>query len=142
MIDFDFSELDKLAADLGDVGEKAGQHVRRAVEISARNVKEYWAENAKGMDHAPAFPASITYDMGANHSLLRNVFGGGGANSIQADIGPDKDRTQGALGNLIEYGSRNNPPMGLGHGALQRESENFEWQISKAAHESLKELDL
>lgn len=142
MIDFDFSELDKLAADLVDAGENAGPHVRKAVEISARNVKEFWAENAKGMEHAPAFPASITYDMGANHSLLRNAFGGGGASAVQAEIGPDKDRMQGALGNLIEFGSRNNSPMGLGHGALLRESENFEWQISKAAHDALSEAGL
>lgn len=142
MVDFDFSELSKLAADLGEVPDNTGPFLQKAVEVSSQAIKKDWAESAKGMEHAPAFPASITYDMGANHSLLRNVFGGGGANQIQADIGPDKGRRQGALGNLIEFGSRNNPPMGLGHGALQREEPGFQRGIEKAVDDALKASDL
>lgn len=129
-VDFDFSELDQLAADLGEAAKNVGPFVRKAVEVTARNVRDDWRENAKGMDHAPAFPFSITYDLIG--------FQGFGATALNAEIGPDKDRKQGALGNLIEYGSRNNPPQGLGHGALQRNEADFERGIEKAIDDALK----
>lgn len=141
-MDVDFSELDKLAADLGEVPDNVGPNLVKAVEVSARNIKDDWKGQASGMAHAPAFPHSISYDMGANHSFFRNTFGGGGANLITAEIGPDKGRTQGALGNLIEFGSRNNPPQGLGHGALQREEAGFERGLTKAVDDAMREAGL
>lgn len=142
MVFIDSSELDKLAADLESAAKNIGPKLVQAIETSARNIKDDWKEQASGMAHAPRFPHSITYDIGANHSLLRNVFGGGGANEIIAQIGPDKDRPQGALGNLIEFGSINNPPMGLGHGALNREEAGFQRGLEQAVDEAMKEADL
>lgn len=122
--DIDSRELDRLAADLGEVADTAGRYVRAAVEVSARRVKDDWRSRAKGFLFAPAFPRSITYDV--------DTFQGFGASVLQADIGPDKAGPQGALGNLIEYGSVNNPPMGLGHAALQANEADFEHGLSEA----------
>jgi hypothetical protein len=116
-ISTDFSELSKLAADLGEVPKAIGPFVRKAVEVTARKVRDDWRDNAKGMPHAPAFPSSITYDLKGGNGVR--------GSEIDAEIGPDKSRPQGALGNLIEYGSVNNPAQGLGHGALQRNQEDF-----------------
>lgn len=129
-MDIDFTELDRLAADLGEVPKKAGAFVRKAIEVTARNVRDDWRENAQGMAHAPAFPYSISYDL--------KSFSGFGATVLDAEIGPDKQKPQGALGNLIEFGSVNNPPQGLGHGALQRNEGDFVDGLSKALEDAEK----
>ena len=126
----DFSELVALAGDLNGAADVAPGNIAKAVEVSARNVKDDWKDNAKRMAHAPAFPYAITYDLDGKSS--------DSGSSISAEIGPDKGRKQGALGNLIEYGSRNNPPQGLGHGALQREEQGFERGVAQAVGDSLK----
>ena len=126
----DSSELDRLAADLGAVAKNAGPFIRKAVEFGARNVRDDWRENAQGMSHAPAFPSSITYDMRGGNAIR--------GSEIEAEIGPDKSRPQGALGNLIEYGSVNNPPQGLGLGALQREEPDFLEGLTKAESDARK----
>ncbi|WP_449408001.1 hypothetical protein [Microbacterium maritypicum] len=131
-IDIDFSDFSKLAVDIGEVPPEAGKNLHAAVEVTATDVRDTARENAAGMLHAPAFPRSITYDIGSGYSFVREMFGGGGADSITAEIGPDKDRPQGALGNLIEYGSVNNPPRGIMHGALQAHEANLESGVAKA----------
>ena len=131
-IDVDFSDISKLAIDIGEVPDEAGKNLHAAVEVTATEVRDTARENSAGLLHAPAFPRSITYDIGSGYSLLRETFGGGGADSITAQIGPDKDRPQGALGNLIEFGSVNNPPQGIMHGALQANEAGFERGVSKA----------
>src|SRR4051794_37397751 len=110
MANDDFS---KLSRDLADVPVESGPLFRKAIEVTARNVRDTARENATGMAHAPAFPHSITYDIASNVSLLRETFSGGGSDTLFAEIGPDKNRPQGSLGNLIEYGSVNNPPQGI-----------------------------
>lgn len=127
-VSVDFTELDQLSASLEKVPSTAGKYIRSAVEFTARRIDKDWETESKGLEHAPAFPYSITYDV--------STFTGFGASIIQADIGPDKDRNQGALGNLIEFGSINNPPQGLGHGALQRNEADFEQGLSKALEDA------
>lgn len=130
--DVDMSEVNQLAADLGEVAANAGVLVSKALEVSARNVRDHWRAGASGMRHAPAYPASITYDMSS--------FAGFGVTVLQAEIGPDKDRTQGALGNLIEYGSVNNPPQGQGQAALEANIEDFEKGLDMALETSERHL--
>jgi hypothetical protein len=120
----DSSEIDQLAADLGAVPATAGRFLRSAVEVSSRRVKDDWRDESKGLEHAPAFPYSVGYDVTTAHAFGQTV--------LKSEIGPDKERAQGALGNLIEFGSINNPPQGLGHGALQRNEDDFERGLSKA----------
>jgi hypothetical protein len=116
-IAIDFSEIDQLAASLDRVPATAGRYLRAAVEVTSKHIDLDWEREAKGMVHAPAFPYSVGYDI--------SVFQGFGFSIIQSEIGPDKGKPQGALGNLIEFGSVNNPPQGLGHGALQRNEADF-----------------
>lgn len=117
----DFSEVDELVADLGTVASTAGQYVRKAVEVGARNVKDDWRDFARAElagGSAGPFPASITYDV--------TTFQGFGASIIRAEIGPDKDRPQGALGNLLEFGSVNNAPKSYGANALKANESDFQ----------------
>lgn len=113
----DWREFQELARDLGAVPETAGKNIRQAVEVTARKTKDHWRDGAKGMAHAPGHPFSVSYDM--------KGFEGFGASVVSAEIGPDKSGPQGALGNLIEFGSRNNPPQGIGQAALHANEEDF-----------------
>lgn len=82
----------------------------------ALNIKTSAKRRVSGLPkgYAPAYPASISYDVFTD-------FG-----SLKAEIGPDKERAQGALGNLIELGSINNAPIPHLSPALDEEAPRFE----------------
>ncbi len=83
------------------------------VEKGALNIKEDAKQRVSGLAHASKYPSSITYDMAY------------GLGSIEAEIGPDKSRRQGALGNLLEFGSVNNAPIPHMVPALRSEETKF-----------------
>ncbi|GGA72589.1 hypothetical protein GCM10011490_24210 [Pseudoclavibacter endophyticus] len=112
-IEFDFSEVGHLAANLDRVPGRAAPNVRKAVEVTARKVKDDARDNTKGMKQLRGIPPAIDYDMRAERD------------SIGADIGFRRDVAQGALGNFIEYGSKYFPARGpLAH-ALHENEEDF-----------------
>lgn len=110
----DISGLDDLIRDLSDAPRKVQRQVPEVVRKGAVNVRDEWRQRASGLRHAPAYPRSITFD---------DEWQG---NGYEARIGPDKTLPQGALGNLIEYGSANNPPQGHGSAAATSEEPRFE----------------
>jgi len=90
------------------------------VTRGALNVKNGWRDNAIATSgrHARAYPYSISYD-------VTPIPGG-----AQAEIGPDKGKKQGALGNLLEYGSSKNRPHNDGGRALLAEAPRFAAQVA------------
>lgn len=147
----DSSDYSKLTADIGQAADNAGKYLRPAIERTARSVKDTAKANAMGMAHAPAFPHSITYDVGttadqSTSQIAASILAAGNAGSrgstLYAEIGPDKERPQGALGNLIEYGSTNNPPQGIMHGALQANEADFERGVERGIDDALKAVGL
>jgi hypothetical protein len=90
------------------------------VTRGALNVKNGWRDNAIATSgkHARAYPHSVSYD-------VKPIPGG-----AQAEIGPDKGKKQGALGNLLEYGSSKNPPHNDGGKALLAEAPRFAAQVA------------
>lgn len=139
-------EFDKLRADVSRFPQDAMPIFRRAAVDVAGMVKDTARQNAMGMAHAPAFPFSITYDfVGDTHgggALGAFVGSNFGRYDIAVEIGPDKDRPQGALGSLIEYGSVKNPPQGIMHGALQAHEADWERAVDKATDEAMKAIGL
>lgn len=115
MIELDASELDRLAVAIGRQEVKAAAGLYAVGTKAAVNVKNGMAEDARGIGHAPAFPDSITYDV---HP--------GGLRTVVWEIGPDKDRPQGALGNLLYFGSSNNGPVRDIGKALREEQPRLE----------------
>lgn len=91
----DSAELRRLAFDLGNNTAETVLGARKIVEVAAAKIKKGMRDDASGIQHAPAFPASITYDL----------------RGLSAEIGPDKDRRQGALGNILYFGTSNNAPV-------------------------------
>lgn len=111
----DFSELDELAADLSKAGIRVALRTPAVVRGVAQRVQQTAREFAPGAHGGTAkhYPQSITIDVTI------------GAGSVTAEIGPDKNLPQGALGNIFEYGtSRHAPHAHLGP-ALDRESPHF-----------------
>jgi hypothetical protein len=93
---FVFTELTELAADLADVPAKALRNVSKAVEVTARGIKDDWRAVAKAESgrHAKRYPSAITYDKDR-----LTVFG---VDIVRAEIGPEIGRPQGRLGFLEE----------------------------------------
>lgn len=90
------------------------------VTRGALGVKNGWRDNAIATSgkHARAYPYSVSYD-------VKPIPGG-----AQAEIGPDKGKKQGALGNLLEYGSSKNRPHNDGGRALLAEAPRFAAQVA------------
>jgi hypothetical protein len=115
MTTFDFSELSKLAADLGEVPAKMRVNVRRAVEVTARHVKDDWRDPLKQSERIPRGAQSVSYDVTSEGSKTAD---------ITAEIGPEIGGP-GALVGMLEYGTPTTPPTGYGHGALQKNEADF-----------------
>jgi hypothetical protein len=109
---FDFSELSKLAADLGEVPAKVTANAKKAVEVTARHVNDDWRDQLKQSERIPRGAQSVSYDVGV------------GSDGITAEIGPEVGGP-GALVGMLEYGTPTTPPTGYGHGALQKNEADF-----------------
>ena len=96
----DLSEVRALATDLGRTTKEVEREADRVLERGALGVKNAMVEDARSSHsgYAKRFASSISYD--------RRY----GVGRMSYEIGPDKSRRQGALGNLLYFGSRNNAP--------------------------------
>jgi hypothetical protein len=118
-------DLDGLKRDLLGAGAAVLPAVRAVTAKGALNVKNEWRQHWTGHAHAPLLPLAVTYD---------TSFAPTGAEAV---IGPDKDKSQGALGNLFEYGSSNNAPIPGGAPALDKEAPRFEQALGDVAERVL-----
>jgi hypothetical protein len=125
---FDMGEVRRLERHLARVVPRARRDTRAVVVRGAMNIKRDWRANARSSapKHAPHYPKSIGYDVA-----------GYGRDIVMATIGPDKGGPQGALGNLLEYGSVKNPPHRDGGRALDVEEPRFEAQLALIAERGL-----
>ena len=125
-ITFDFSELNTLAADIAGEIPRSGKAFRQAVEVSARNVKDAWADKLRGEAYVPHAPRSITYDVKATP---------GDVSTIEAEIGAERGRLQAPIVTVLEFGAPGNnlAPRGYGHGALSETEADFVKGIELAA---------
>lgn len=95
-VSFDFSEINKLAADLGRQGVDAARNVRKAVEVTARNIKDDAKKSVgDGSSTWQGLPPSIDYDVESN------------PHDVTAEIGYNKGKAAGKLGNIREFGAPN-----------------------------------
>lgn len=139
---FDFSEIDKLAADLGDAPRNAGENIRKAVEVSAFKIKESWRDKLKGTKRMPIAFLTIDYEVNANVSIIRDLVSSvqGEADTITAEIGSRTGKKQATFVTVLEFGAPGNnlAPRGYGAGALQENQADFQEGLSKAIGEPLK----
>lgn len=131
--DFDFSEAAALTAQLESLPEETRGFARKAIEVSARNVKENARQQARSdiiYGHASLYWLSIGYDAYERRDELGSI------------IGPDKARPQGALGNLLEYGSVKNPPQPTLEPALRDTEDDFVKGIEQAIEDGIRAAGL
>jgi hypothetical protein len=87
----DFSELMRLANDLSGVPAEANKRIKKAIEFTARGIKDDWKQGAEISGGFPAsYPASISYEM---------QYTGG---SIDAEIGPVLGFTPGSSAGFLD----------------------------------------
>lgn len=116
----DFSELADLEADLRSVGPKAARYVAKAVEVTARHVKDDWRDAAERTGLYP-YSSDIDYDM---------EIGGG---VIAAEVGPTPGDA-GSLGIVEDApGGVRSRPQHAGRSALRANEDDFERGVLLAA---------
>lgn len=123
-IRMDLTEVVTLARVVGGAQSRCMAAIKPAVTRGANNVKrdaKQAIESSTRGFYTELYPRSISYD----------VFTG--PVRVVAEIGPDKDRPQGALGNLLEFGSSNNAPLPHLMPAGEKEAPRFEAQVASAA---------
>lgn len=129
MTTFDFSEISKLAADLGEVPAKMHGNARKAIEVTARHVRDDWREPLKQSEMIPRGAYTVSYDITTD------------TEGISAEIGPTVrgkgSHWVGGLIGVLEVGSPTTPPTGYGHAALQKNEEDFIKGLTIAAGEIL-----
>lgn len=119
----DFSEVDALAKQLDVDGEAIKKKVPPVVRRGALNIKDGMRQDAQNGGHYKHFNRSITYD---------ETNGGMGA-----EIGPDKGLVQGALGNILYFGTSKNTPVLNLQGPLEKETPRFERALADVAEDIL-----
>ena len=106
---------------LGKASAVVVPEARAIVKRGANNIKRDAQRRVTGLAHAPAYPRSITYD---SVELGKSAY---------AEIGPDKEKRQGALGNILEFGSPHSPPHPHMAPAAEAELPKFEKALEQAA---------
>lgn len=131
MPDFDFSELMKLAADLGEAEVKVVPFVRKAVEFTATNVKKDWRDDAKKQNPrgvTKRFQSSIDYDMKLDTD-----------GSIGAEVGPNLGRFGGSWGFIEDApGDVHSAPQESGRKAAKKNEADFVKGLLQAGEDALK----
>ena len=124
----DTSDVRRLERHLARSIPRVRRDARAVVMRGAMNVKRDWRNNARatGRKHAKHYPRSVSFDIAAY-----------GPDIWAATIGPDKGGPQGALGNLLEYGSVKNAPHNDGGRALAAEMPRFLAQMELLARRGL-----
>jgi hypothetical protein len=123
---FDAHELVALTRDIERAAAITPKAAAAVVTKAAVNVKADARRRASGLQHAPAYPYSITFD----DVTVSRIW-------VQTYVGPDKNKRQGALGNIIEYGTRNNPPHPHLGPAAEAEEPRFARAMEELAAKAL-----
>lgn len=117
--------LDGLVDDLIGSVARLDRNITTAAAVTARTVQESARDRVRGHKYLPQYPNSITYDVRATPL------------GVEAEIGPDKDRRQGPLGNIVEYGTSNNAPIPHLGPALEENAEDFTRGVEIAIRQAL-----
>lgn len=120
-------DLNALARDLGEIPKATAPFVRKAVEVSARNIKDLIRNEYTGARQLPGAAASISYD---------KLDGG-----LGADIGPELGG-QGSIVGLVDEGAPRTPGRKRIPKALNDEAPGFEKGIELAIEDGLRAAGL
>lgn len=128
----DFAEVAVLASDLSNVPATANRFIKKAIEVTARHVKDDWREGAEVSGGYPdSYPASISYEL---------KFPGG---SIEAEVGPVLGKTGGASAGFLDEplssAGVDGPIHHAGRNAAEANEEDFYHGLEIATFDALYE---
>ncbi|WP_298742288.1 hypothetical protein [uncultured Microbacterium sp.] len=131
---FDFDELNVLSADIAEAAESIEPLVEKALGVTSGRIKKASARAVGKRRHFRQAAQAIDYEI--------KKFSGFGANVIQSEVGYDKGKPAGELGNLVEYGAPGSPNA-LAPGselvtALHAEEEDFVRGLETALDQSMR----
>ena len=130
-INFDFSELNTLAADLGKVAGNTGPFINSAVQFTSNLIKDAARKSVNDVDRRwKALPSAIDYEV--------TTFQGFGASVIKSEIGYNRDKPAGHLGNIREFGKPKIAPHLDLQTALTENEADFEKGLGDAINDALK----
>lgn len=112
-------ELRKFAQDLGKIPPKALPETDAVLKKGAQNIKDDLVAGIPSGSSWRGLKGSISYD---------SMYGIGHA---KYEVGPDKARRGGALGNLYYFGGSRGGGYGDLEGPLARETPNLERELNK-----------
>jgi hypothetical protein len=125
MAGVDVIGLTVVVDDLGTFAERLRVNAAKAVKVTSQKVRDDARSRIRGHKYLPAYPYSITYDVKVT------------AEGVEGEIGPDKGRAQGPLGNIIEYGTSKNAPLPHLGPALDANAEDLVTGIEIAIHQAM-----
>lgn len=138
MTTIDVSELVEFVMDIDGVRENIGPRLRSAFEVSARNIKDDWNESlgAEGHRRMKHIGKTVDYDItaGGRASAFAAM---GYVSSIEAEIGPNLGKPQGALAGWFEEGAAGVPATNAGAKALKKYESDIENGIALAAVDAI-----
>lgn len=141
-------DLNRLSRDIEGAPKATWPLLGKALATTALRVKESWAENLGGRGNQGSsfrhVAGSVDFDLGvAGASLVQAALGSsGGGTGLEAEIGPNLRRKQGAMAGWFEEGMRNIPAVHAGHAAMKANEGDFEEGIQKALDQGLKAVGL
>lgn len=133
----DGSDLNRLAVDLASAPDGLPKFLAKALGVTSKKVKDSASKKVSGRRHFKQAAAAIDYEL-TGYS--------GATSGISSEIGYNKDRPAGRLGNLLEFGAPNAgnqlAPGGELQAAMNENAEDFERGVAAAAADALKEVGL
>jgi len=132
-IEFDFSELGKLAADMAHVPLIAGPNVVSALKFTSVLIKRESAKSV-GNNRWSAAAGAIDFDV---HGTTGARLG-----AISSEIGYNKDKAGGPLGNLREFGTPHTAPSNDLLNALHNNEADFQKGLNIALEQAEKKAGL
>lgn len=104
----------RIANNLGKIAAGAVKDVDAVMKKGAQNLKEDMVSDARSSTHFKGMAGSISYDQT------------NGLRTISYEVGPDKDRRGGALGNIYYFGTSRGGGSGDLDGPVDRERPRLE----------------
>ena len=130
-VEFDLSDLTRLAAAISEVPAAATKNLRQATEVTSRKVKDAWNGKLYSEGHAARTGRAITYDITVSRD------------SVEGEIGAVRGSgRQAGIVRLLENGSVHNGAHGYGAGALHENESDFEHGIETAIDDAMNRAGL
>lgn len=129
-VSINLTEITMLASQMEGFRTRLGPAMKDVTSKGALNIKNAAKQSIMAQTrhlYVKQYPNSITYTITKANQQM-----------VEAEIGPDRDKPQGALGNLLEYGTPNNGgPRPHLQPAMDGEADNYERFMAEAAENAV-----